>query len=71
MARGQTSGSLSMARINLEFALITSEGKKREELVEKMLENRTARNRGSLNARTVYHIWCRFSVQDSAKSRLG
>jgi hypothetical protein len=42
-----------MAHINLEFALITSEGKKREELVEKMLENRTARNRGSLNATPV------------------
>jgi hypothetical protein len=60
-----------MAHINVEFALITSEGKKREELVEKMLENRTARNRGSLNARTVYHNFALLAVQDSAKSRPG
>ena len=60
-----------MAHINLEFALTTSEGKKREELVETMLENRTARNRGSLNATPVYHNFALLAVQDSAKSRPG
>ena len=33
-----------------------------------MLENRAARNRGSLNAKPVYHIWCSCVGQDSTKS---